>query len=72
MEELHKFGARVRSLRKQKGYTNADQFAYEKNIARAQYLRYENGIDLRFSSIVKLAKAFDMNLSEFFGEGFEE
>lgn len=72
MNEVQKLGARVRSLRKERGYSNADQFAYEKNIARAQYQRYEKGSDLRFSSIVKLVKAFDMDLNEFFSQGFEE
>jgi transcriptional regulator with XRE-family HTH domain len=72
MDELRKMGARIKSLRKEKGYSNSDQFAYEKNIARAQYQRYESGSDLRFTTIVKLVKAFDMNLNEFFSEGFEE
>jgi len=72
MDKLKKMGARIKSLRKEKGYTNSDQFAYEKNIARAQYQRYENGSDLRFSTIVKLVKAFDMDLNEFFSKGFED
>ena len=69
-EKLKKLGARIKSLRIQKGYSNYEYFAYEKDIPRAQYGRYENGEDLRFSSLVKVVKAFDMSLQEFFSEGF--
>ena len=33
--------------------------------------RYEQGKDLRFSSLVKVLKAFDISLKDFFSEGFE-
>lgn len=70
--ELKKLGARIKALRKAKGYANYEQFAYDHNIARAQYGRYENGEDMRFSSLYKVVKAFDMNFSDFFEEGFED
>lgn len=69
--ELIKLANRIRSLRIQKGYTNYENFAYDHDIPRAQYGRYEKGEDLRFSSLVKLVKAFDMTLAEFFSEGFD-
>lgn len=68
---LQKLGNRLRSIRKAKGYTNYENFAFEHGINRVQYGRYENGADLRFSSLVKLVSAFDMTLEEFFAEGFE-
>lgn len=70
-EELQKLGNRIKQLRIQKGYTSYEYFAYEKNISRAQYGRYEKGEDLRYSSLVKIVKAFDMTMSEFFSEGFK-
>jgi len=70
-ELLKKLGARIRSLRKQKGFDNYEHFAYARNISRAQYGRYEQGQDLRFTSLVKVVKALDMTLAEFFSEGFE-
>lgn len=69
-KELQKLGSRIKQLRIQKGYTSYEYFAYEKNISRAQYGRYENGEDLRYSSLIKIVKAFDMSMEEFFSDGF--
>lgn len=69
--DIQKLAARIRALRKAQGYSNADFFAYEKEITRSQYARYELGEDIRFSSLMKLIKAFGMTPKEFFSEGFE-
>lgn len=71
-DELRHLGARIKKLRIAKGYSNYEQFAYQNNIPRAQFGRYENGQDLRFSSLVKVISALDMTLQEFFSEGFQE
>lgn len=68
---LRKMGERIKSLRLSNGYTNYETFAYEHEIPRAQFGRYENGQDLRFSSLIKLVNAFGMTLEEFFSEGFD-
>nr|WP_295875924.1 helix-turn-helix transcriptional regulator [uncultured Chitinophaga sp.] len=70
-EQLVKLGARIKDLRIKAGYTSYEYFAYEHNIPRAQFGRYEQGKDLRFSSLVKVVSAFGMTMEEFFGEGFE-
>lgn len=70
-EQLKNLGKRLRELRIEKGFTNYEQFAYENNIPRAQYGRYERGEDLRFSSLLKVLKALDVSLKEFFKEGFK-
>jgi transcriptional regulator with XRE-family HTH domain len=70
-KELLKLGNRIRSLRMKKGYTNYEYFAFENEIPRAQYGRYENGEDLRYSSLLKVIKAFDISVQEFFSEGFD-
>ncbi len=69
-EVLKKLGERIKSLRISKGYSSYEYFAYEHNISRAQFGRYERGEDLRFSTLTKIVKAFDMTLEEFFSEGF--
>ena len=69
-EQLKKLGARIKSLRIEKGYTSYEYFAYEHGISRAQFGRYEQGQDLRFSSLVKIVNAFGITLQEFFNEGF--
>ena len=68
---LKDLGERIRQLRIKKGYTSYEYFAYEHEISRAQFGRYERGEDLRFSSLVKIINAFDMTLEEFFNEGFD-
>ena len=65
-----KLAARIKAIRKQKGYSNYENFANAHNFARAQYGRYEKGQDLKFSTIVRILLAFDMTLIEFFSEGF--
>lgn len=69
--EVVQLGKRIKSLRIKMGFTNYEYFAYEKGFSRAQYGRYEQGKDLQFTTLVKLVKAFDMTLEEFFSEGFE-
>jgi len=68
---LKKLGKRIKQLRIKKGYTSYEYFAYEHNISRAQFGRYEQGKDLRYSTLIKIIHAFDLNIKEFFSEGFE-
>lgn len=68
---LKKLGERIRQLRIDKGYTSYEYFAYEHNLPRSQFGRYERGEDLKFSSLLKILDAFDMTLEEFFSKGFD-
>lgn len=69
-ERMEKLGKRIKELRIAKGYTSHETFAYEHNINRPQYWRYENGQDLRFSTLLKVIDALGVTVDEFF-EGFE-
>lgn len=69
-EYLTKLGNRIKEIRVSKGYTSYEFFAYDHNISRAQWGRYENGQDLKFSSLLKVIKAFGMTFNEFFHEDF--
>ncbi|MES2591173.1 MAG: helix-turn-helix transcriptional regulator [Bacteroidota bacterium] len=69
--DLQKLGNRIRQLRIAKGYSSYEYFAYENNISRAQFGRYENGEDLRYTSLVRVVKAFDITMEEFFSDGFK-
>ncbi|UCA58623.1 helix-turn-helix domain-containing protein [Chryseobacterium rhizoplanae] len=71
-EVLKKLGKRIKEIRIAKGYSSYEYFAYEHNISRAQYGRYEKGEDLRFSTLAKVINAFGMTMNEFFAEGFED
>lgn len=70
-EELKKLADRIRELRQKKGYSNYETFAYENDLPRAQYGRYEKGEDLKYSSLLKVIKALGITPKEFFSEGFE-
>ena len=70
-DEMKKIGIRIRELRIAKGYTSYEIFAYEHDISRAQLGRYENGQDLRMSSLLRVIEALDTTLKDFFGEGFD-
>lgn len=61
-----KIGKRLREIRIAKGYKNYEKFAYDNDIPRAQYGRYERGTDLKLSSLMKVLDGFDMTLEEFF------
>jgi len=69
-EEINKLANRIKLLRLKKGYSSYENFAFDKGIPRAQYGRYETGTDIQYTSLLKLAKAFEMSLEEFFSEGF--
>lgn len=69
--EIKKLAKRIKSLRIKKGYSSYEHFAFDNGIHRAQYGRYETGTDLQYTSLVRIARAFDMTLEEFFSEGFD-
>ncbi len=68
---LEKLGKRIKELRIKKGYSNYENFAYDNNISRSQFGRYENGQDILFSTLLRIIAAFDMSIKDFFSEGFD-
>ena len=69
--QLQNLSKRLKQLRIERGYMNYEQFAFDHELPRAQYGRYEKGQDLRFSSLLKVLKAMKISLKDFFGEGFD-
>ena len=70
-KDLVALGNRIKELRIKKGYSNYEYFAYENNISRSQYGRYEKGEDLKYSNLLKVIRALGISLEEFFSEGFD-
>jgi len=64
-QQIESLAKRLKEVRKERGFTNYEQFAFENEIPRAQYSRYEKGHDLRFSSLIKILKAIDISLKNF-------
>ena len=69
--KLDQLGARLKHFRKLKGYSNYEHFAYDLGISRSQYGKYENGGNIKFSTLCKILKHLNINLREFFEDGFE-
>lgn len=68
---LEKFSERLKSLRKAKGYTNQEYFAYDNDFSRVQVGKWERGGDIKLSSLTRLCDALDISLKDFFAEGFD-
>lgn len=69
--ELIELGQRIRQLRKEKGYTSAEKFAYEHNLSRTAYTKSEAGANMTYMSLRKLLDIFGVSVQEFF-EGFKK
>ncbi|MCH7408968.1 helix-turn-helix domain-containing protein [Belliella sp. DSM 111904] len=65
---LKAIGAELEKLRKNSGYTNYENFAFEKGINRSQYGKYEAGnVDIQITTLLKILGKFDgMTLQQFF------
>ena len=66
---LKKVGERLKELRKKAGYTSYEYFAYENNISRPQYGKYEAGANIQLNTLIRILRALDNNLEDFF-KGF--
>lgn len=71
-KEVLLLAKRIKQLRQDKGYTSQETFAYDNNYTLSYYSRIERGEDIRFTSLVRLCKAFDIELQTLFAKGFEE
>lgn len=65
-EELQIIAKKIKYLRVKSGYSNYEDFAYDADIARAQYGKYENGANLMITTLMKILKQHNMSLIEFF------
>ena len=64
---LEKIGSKLTDLRKQKGYTSHEDFAYDFDIPRVQYWRIEKGkTNVTVKSLCKILTIHKISLEEFF------
>lgn len=67
---LEQIGTRLRELRKKKGYTSAESFAYDHDLPRVHYWRIESGkANLTIKTLQRILNIYDLTLAEFFREG---
>ena len=62
---LKQVGEKLKYYRKKAGYTNYEYFAYENNISRPQYGKYEAGANIQLNTLIKILNALGVSLEEF-------
>lgn len=62
----HTIGTNLRKKRLEKGYTNARRFAEQNGLNRTNYLKLEQGQDMRISTLLKVSEALKINPVELF------
>ena len=64
---LQAIGRRLTELRKSKGYTSHETFAYDYELSRVQYWKMEKGrSNLTIRSLLKLMEIHQIEIQEFF------
>lgn len=63
---MQKIAERLKQLRKEAGYTNYENFAWDNEIGRVQYWRMEKGANFTVVSLLKILDAHKISLEEFF------
>ena len=64
--QLEKVGAKLKELRISKGYSSYENFAFDNSLNRANYGRYENGVNLKLSTLISILECHDLTLEQFF------
>lgn len=65
-EIFKRVGEKLKFYRKKAGYTNYEYFAYDHDFSRPQYGKYEAGANIQLNTLMKILKAMDVTLEEFF------
>ena len=69
-KEVLLLAERIKLLRKERGYSSQETFAYDHGYTLSYYSRLERGEDIRFTSLVRVCKALNIDLKTFFSQGF--
>ncbi len=68
---LLQIGNKLKELRISRGYTNYEHLAYEIGISRSQYGNYENGANMKLTTLFKILNFLELPIEEFF-QGINE
>lgn len=70
--EQKRIGMRFKQLRKARGYSSHEMFAYDHGLDRAQYGKIEAGAaNMTLKVFIKHLNAIEGSFSEFFNEDYE-
>lgn len=65
-EEIEKVAQKIKQLRKDKGYTSFQAFAFDNDINRVQYWRVEKGHNITLKTFFKILQIHNLTPEEFF------
>lgn len=65
-EQIQRIATKLKELRKAKGFTSYETFAFEHEINRVQYWRIEKGQNITLKTLIKVLKIHNVTLSDFF------
>ena len=66
MQELQHISARLKELRKAKGFNNYEHIAFELGMSRSAYWRIESGSNFEIKTLIKICRLLNISLEEFF------
>jgi transcriptional regulator with XRE-family HTH domain len=69
-KRLKQLGERLKYFRKKAGYSNYNDLASEIGISRSRYGSYENGGNIKFSTLIKILTHLKVDFKAFFEVGF--
>jgi transcriptional regulator with XRE-family HTH domain len=64
--EILQIAEKIKTLRKEKGYTSYETFAFDYNINRVQYYRIEKGQNITLKTLIKVLKIHNLTIQDFF------
>jgi transcriptional regulator with XRE-family HTH domain len=65
-EEIEKVAQKIKQLRKDRGYTSFQDFAFDNDINRVQYWRVEKGHNITLKTFFKILQIHNLTPEEFF------
>lgn len=57
---------KIKILRKEKGYSSYETFAFDYNINRVQYHRIEKGQNITLKTLINVLKIHNLTIQDFF------
>lgn len=64
--ELLRVAARLKELRKIKGFKNYEHIAFELGMSRSAYWRIESGNNFELKTLIRICKLLEITLEDFF------
>lgn len=66
--EIKQIAEKLKQMRIDKGFSSYETFAWEHGIGRMQYWKMEAGTNFTMKSLLKILRAHEVSLAEFFND----